>query len=420
MSEFHQYSTIATLHNLYEIFDRDEYLHKLEQKLESYAQTMRIGLVLPSLFSELDTPGVLQNIVNEINQVKYLREVVVAFNGTEDERKYHRARDFFRQLEKPDREVKMVWVDGPRVQGVMQALADSKIDTGVPGKGQSVWITLGYIFAKRRTHVIAMHDCDIVTYDRLLLGRLIEPTANPDNDFEFCKGYYARVSLQDHEMKGRTTRIFVAPFVETLANLMRRSGHRELEDFLRYHRSFRYPLAGEFSFVEDLGRSMNIAHDWGLEVSTLSDIYQRTSLRKIAQVDLARNYDHKHKEVSEADGTQGLHKMVVDIAKFFLNHIRSNGFVLNDDIIRMLQNTYRQNAWYFIKKYADDASTNGLEFERHKEELTANHFVDFIGEAWQELQAGRATQSIPSWNRVAYSYPEIYAQLVAAVEADNS
>ncbi len=420
MSEFHQYSTIATLHNLYEIFDVEEYLHSLERKLEGYSDAMRICLVLPSLYSELDTPGVLQNIVNEINRVNYLHEVVIAYNGSDNEKHFRRACDFFGQLRKPDRDVKMVWVDGPRVQKVMRKIESHQIDTGVPGKGQSVWITLGYIYARRQSDVIALHDCDIVTYDRLLLGRLIEPTANPNNDFEFCKGYYARISLEDQEMKGRATRIFVAPFVQTLADLMRKRGETQLEGFFRYHRCFRYPLAGEVSFATRLGRSLNVANDWALEVSTLSDIYQRTSLRKVAQVDLARNYDHKHKSVSENDASGGLHKMVVDIAKFFLNHMRSNGCVLNDDFIRMLQNTYRHNAWFFIKKYADDASINNLVFERHKEELTANHFVNFIGEAWDQIQAGQVSEPIPSWNRVAYSFPGIYADLIEAVEADNA
>lgn len=420
MTEFYQHSTIATLHNLYEIFDEEEYRSGLERKIERYAESTRICLVLPALYSELDTPGVLQNIINEINQVNYLHHVVIAFNGTEEERLFRRACEFFGQLRKPDREVTMVWVDGPRVQEVMKTIAAAQIDTGVTGKGQSVWITLGYIFARRDSHVIALHDCDIVTYDRLMLGRLIEPTANPNNDFEFCKGYYARVSLEDHEMKGRVTRIFVAPFVETLSGLMRMDGNRQLEDFLRYHASFRYPLAGEVSFATRLGRSLNIANDWALEVSTLSDIFQRTALRKIAQVDLARNYDHKHKEIAQDDPGSGLHRMVVDIAKFFLNHLRSNGYVLNDDVIRMVQNTYRQNAWFFIKKYADDASTNGLVFERHKEELTAGHFVDFIGEAWEQIKAGIITQPIPSWNRVAYSFPDIYRDLSSAVEADNA
>jgi len=420
MSEFHQHATIATLHNLYEIFDVEEYLHTLERRLEEHALSSRICLVLPALHSELDTPGVLQNIVHQINQVNYLRLIVIAYNGTEEERRFRRAREFFRQLERPGREVKVVWVDGPRVRRVMESIRRQQIDTGVPGKGQSVWITLGYVFARWDSEVVALHDCDIVTYDRLLLGRLIEPTANPNNDFEFCKGYYARVSLEDNEMKGRATRIFVAPFLETLAELMRKSGDYQLEHFLRYHRSFRYPLAGEVSFDSRLGRSMNIANDWALEVSTLSDIFQRTSLRKIAQVDLARNYDHKHKEVSAGDRNAGLHRMVLDIAKFFLSHIRSNGYILSDDVIRTIQNTYRHHAWFFIKKYADDAATNGLAFARHKEELTANHFVDFLGEAWEDIQAGRVREPIPSWNRVAYSYPKIYPALHEAVEADNT
>ena len=88
----------------------------------------------------------------------------------------------------------------------------------------------------------------------------------PNNHTEFCKGYYARISPTEMQMKGRATRLFVTPFVEALTRVMHRNDHHELEDFFRYHRAFRYPLlAGEFSFLTRLGKAFNVAYDWGLE-----------------------------------------------------------------------------------------------------------------------------------------------------------
>jgi len=268
--------------------------------------------------------------------------------------------------------------------------------------------------------VIALHDCDIVTYDRLLLGRLIEPTANPNNDFEFCKGYYARISPSNREMKGRVKRLFVTPFVEALVNLMHDRGHTMLEAFFRYHRTFRYALAGEFSFLTRLAKAINIAYDWGLEVSTLSEVYNRLTPKKIAQIELCQNYEHKHQELSEKDSKKGLHRMVVDIAKFYLNYIRSHGRPVHDGFVDMLQHTYYNTALTFVKSYSDDAESNDLVYDRHQEELTVRYFRDFIGTAWNQAREEKEGTQIPSWNRVIYSVPDIYDDLLKAVERDNA
>ena len=82
-------------------------------------------------------------------------------------------------------------------------------------------------------------------------------------------------------MKGRVTRLFVGPFLDALAQIMHRGRFDEIERFFQYHRSFKYPLAGEFSFLTRLARGMNIACDWGLEVSTLSEVYHRVSPRRL-------------------------------------------------------------------------------------------------------------------------------------------
>ena len=419
MADFHQGGMITTLHGLYEAFDREAYLSRMEEKLEEFARHMRISLLLPSLYSEIQNPPVLDNIINEISQVRYLHHIVVALGGAPEEQRFREAREYFGRLAAPGREVKVVWVDGPRIQQVLQEIEARAIRTGVQGKGQSVWITLGYLLAKESSDVIALHDCDIVTYNRLLLARLIEPIANLNTDFEFCKGYYARISPADRVLKGRVTRLFVTPFVDAMARIMRDRGYTQMERFFRYHGTFNYPLAGEFCFTSNIARGINIAYDWGLEVATLSEVYHRLILRKVAQIDLVPNYEHKHQDLSPEDKSKGLHRMVVDIAKFYLTYMRSHGIPLDDAFVDMMLHTYYQRALDFIKSYGDDAQVNDLHFDRYEEELTAQYFRGFLWTAWEQSKGPYESSLIPSWNRVSFSVPDIYRRLVEAVEADN-
>jgi glucosyl-3-phosphoglycerate synthase len=419
MADFHQEGLITTLHALYEAFDREEYLENMEKKLEEYASHRKIGLLLPCLYSEIQNPQVLDRIVDEIQKVRYIHSVVVALGGAPEETKFKEAKEYFARLRTPERDLRVVWVDGPRIQGVFQEIRNREISTGVQGKGQSVWVTLGYLFAREDCTVIALHDCDVVTYDRILLSRLIEPTANPNNDFEFCKGYYARISLDNRAMKGRATRLFVTPFVDIMRRIMYERGHDELGRFFSYHRTLNYPLAGEFSFLARLGRGVNIAYDWGLEVSTLSEVYKRVIPQKIAQIDLASNYEHKHQDVSPEDAGKGLHRMVVDISKFYLDYVRSHGFALDDSIVDMILHSYYENALMFIKSYSDDAEVNSLSYDRYEEEATVRYFRGFLWTAWEQIKGPHESTLIPSWNRVIYSIPGVYPKLLEAVEKDN-
>jgi glucosyl-3-phosphoglycerate synthase len=419
MADFHQEGIVTTLHSLYEAFDRDAYLEELEKKLVKYSSHLNMSLLLPCLYSELQNPQVLDPIVNDISKVQYLHSVIVAL-GSANQDQFQEARRYFGKLHTDTRDIKVVWVDGPGSKEILDRIRGKDIATGVAGKGQSVWLALGYILGTEQADVVALHDCDIVTYNRLLLGRLIEPVANPNNDFEFCKGYYARISPTERAMKGRVTRLFVVPFVDAMMKIMRERGFYELENFFHYHRSFNYPLAGEFSFTTYLARGLNIAYDWGLEVSTLSEVYNKVITKKIAQVDLAPNYEHKHQEMSDKDAQKGLHRMVVDIAKFYLNYMRSHGFALDDATIDMILHTYYQNALAFIKSYSDDAEVNSLVYDRYREEQAAHFFRGFLWTAWEQSKGPQLSTQIPSWNRVLYSLPDIYDHLKHVVNKDNS
>jgi glucosyl-3-phosphoglycerate synthase len=179
-------------------------------------------------------------------------------------------------------------------------------------------------------------------------------------------------------------------------------------------------LAGEFSFTAKVARGIDIAYDWGLEVATLSEVYDRVMPRKIAQVDLAANYEHKHQALSQEDAGKGLHRMVVDIAKFYLDYMRSHGCPLDDSFVDMMLHTYYQNVLQFIKNYSDDAEVNDLVYDRYQEELTARYFRGFLWTAWEQSRGPHESTLIPSWNRVLYSVPNIYDHVLAAVEEDNA
>lgn len=419
MADFHQEGKITSFHDLYRVFDPAEYLSGLEDRLARYSRKTRITLLLPCHFTELENRAVLDRIVEKIHETRYLKNIVIAFNGTDEEEKFSNAKEYFGRLRASKRNITLVWVNGPRVQEVLNRISEKAILTGVQGKGQSVWIALGYILAKRDSDVIALHDCDIVTYDRLLLGRLLEPTANPHADYEFCKGYYVRISPDERTMKGRVTRLFITPFVDTMADIMSERGFDELAHFFSYHRMFKYPLSGEFSFTSRLAREINIAYDWSLEVSTLSEVYHRVMDRKIAQVDLVSNYEHKHQQLSQDDAGSGLSRMTIDIAKFYLHYMRAHGFALDDSTVDMMLHTYYSNALKFIKCYSDDAEMNGLGFDRYEEEMMARHFRGLLWTAWEQSRGPTEAPLIPSWNRVTYTIPDIYRHLLEAVKRDN-
>lgn len=420
MSDFNQEGTITTVHDLYRAFNKEAYLIKLEARLEKFTRKNRVSLLLPCHVGELENRETLVSIIDELKNVRYIKNIIIAFNGTDQEEKFREAIQIFSPLRRAKRTLKLVWINGQRVQEIFERIRGRDIMTGVQGKGQSVWMALGYILARRDSEIIALHDCDIVTYDRILLGRLIEPTANTHADYEFCKGYYVRISPQERAMKGRVMRIFIIPFADAMMRIMYKRSNNDLARFFAYHRCFKYPLSGEFSFTARLAREINIAYDWSLEVATLSEVYHRVMNRKIVQSDLVYNYEHRHQDLSTNDVSQGLSRMLVDIAKFYLHYMRAHGIALDDPYVDMMLHTYYDNAIKFIKSYSDDAEMNGLTFSRHEEEMTAKHFRGLLWTAWEQSRGPTEAPLIPSWNRVIYSIPDIYKQLLDAVEKDNA
>ena len=184
MGDFHQNGNIATLHNL-----TNRPIEDLERDLIDFSRHRPMGLVIPSLYSELATPA-LENIVHELARVPYLNEIVIGLDRA-DEAEYRHALEFFGRLPQHHR---VLWNDGPRLRAIDAKLQEKGLAPTEPGKGRNVWFCYGYSVATGRASTVALHDADIKTYKRDLLARLIYPVANPGFSFHFSKGFYALAS----------------------------------------------------------------------------------------------------------------------------------------------------------------------------------------------------------------------------------
>ncbi len=235
--------------------------------------------------------------------------------------------------------------------------------------------------------------------------------ANPKLDFEYCKGYYPRIS---HKLHGRVTRLFVTPLLRALEKVV--GPH----PFLTYLDSFRYPLAGEFAMLADLARVNRIPGDWGLEVGTLAEMYRNCTFTRVCQADLADAYDHKHQPLSPEDSETGLMRMAIDIAKSIFRTLAEEGVVISPNLLNSLSVTYLRTAKEITSRYQNDALINSLYFDQHEEGSAVEAFAHAMRVASEQYLADPlGTVLIPNWNRVISAIPDIFDQLLAVVADDN-
>jgi|GEM_PF-1139 len=404
MGDFHQFGNITTLHQL-----NNRPLEELEAELLQFRKKKPMGLILPSLYSELEGPA-LSSIVDEIANVPYLDQVVVGLDRA-DESQFKKALQFFERLPQgPD----ILWNDGPRLRKIDTLLQEKGLAPKEMGKGRNVWYMFGYILASEKVDTVAIHDCDILTYKRDLLARLIYPVANPNLSYKFCKGYYARIANQS--MNGRVCRLLVTPLLRALKKICGPNGYLDFMD------SFRYPLAGEFSLSRDVIEDIRIPSDWGLEMGTLSEMHRNYATNQICQVDIAETYDHKHQDLSLDDKTKGLSKMSCDISKSLFRKMATQGEVFTQERIRTIKATYYRIALDLVDSYQSDAAINGLEYDMHTEGHAIEVFAENIMQAGTDFlnpELSMETPFMPSWKRVISAVPDVMDMLLEAVEGDR-
>ena len=402
MGDFSQNGIVSTLHDF-----GTKSTNEIEKDLLNFSKERKMELILPCLYSELEG-NALPNIVNEISKTKYLNHIIIGLDGAnEDQAKT--AWKFFKKLNCP---FTILWNDGPNLLKLDKELKNYNLSPQELGKGRNVWYCLGMAIARGEARSIAFHDCDILTFDRRLLAKLFYPVVNPLFNFEFCKGYYPRVA--EGKMNGRVSRLLVTPLLTAMEKTV---GHN---DYIDYMKSFKYPLAGEFSFRRNLMADMRIPCDWGIEIGILSEMYRNQASNRICQVDLADTYDHKHQDLSIDDQTKGLSKMSIDIIKTLIKKLATQGNSFSLETFRSIKATYYRTALDMIDIYRSDALMNGLKYDSHMEEKAVELFALNIMKAGESFfENPMDTPFIPTWSRVNSAIPNFMNRLKQKVELDN-
>jgi glucosyl-3-phosphoglycerate synthase len=151
----------------------------------------------------------------------------------------------------------------------------------------------------------------------------------------------------------------------------------------------------------------------------LTEVYRNCSLKRICQVEIVENYDHKHRELSESDANLGLHRMVYDIASSSIRNLASYGVEFDAGFLNTLTAAYTRMAQDAIASYSADAALNGLVFDRHEEEVAVETFSRALRAAGLGfVRDPMELPQIPNWNRVTSALPNFLEQLAEAVDAD--
>lgn len=391
---------ITTLHDLH--VDKNQ----LMKHVSDVAEELPVSIVMPMLYKEIKNDA-LGNILDHLNKCSYLKEVIVPLAADTVE-EFNHVKQFFSKLTIPKL---IIWCNGPKITNLLTQLKSQGLDvTSFGGKGRDLWIALG--IASIESYGMAIHDADIQNYDESIPTKLLYPLLEPELDFKFTKGYYARTSTDKTTMYGRVFRLFLHPLLRAFVDVL----HNE-PDFIRFLRAFRYPISGEFALTSDLARDLDIPSGWGVEIGVMAEIYRNIATKRVCQTDLGF-YEHKHQEIG--DSTKGLVKMSGDIFKSLLqvlieeDHIEiTRSFLLS---VRVL---YHKNAQSCIKKYHADAHFNNITYDRHLEESMVEQFSNELMTAGNNYTLEPVYNRLPDWLRTMSAKRKIREELLNIVVEEN-
>jgi glucosyl-3-phosphoglycerate synthase len=113
--------------------------------------------------------------------------------------------------------------------------------------------------------------------------------------------------------------------------------------------------------------------------------------------------------------------MVVDIASSLIRNVASYGVEFESGFLNTLIAAYVRTAQDAIDRYGDDAALNGLQFDRHEEEVAVETFSRALRAAGLGfVRDPMGAPPIPNWSRVNAALPEFLEALETAVAEDAS
>ncbi len=427
----------------------------LRTELRLHSKWKKTVLIIPTLASEYtdsNNQPVFDNILRQLKDVTYLSQIIFGLDGA-SEKEAFQLRNMIKKY--GIRNHLIQWNDGPGFSSIYDQLHQAGFNVLEPGKGKNMFLSFGIAIALG-AESIGLIDADIRTFRRVHLDRLLYPVVALD--YDFSKAYYAR--LMERALYGRVKRLLLDPLLLALKRKFSESKEEKMLRLIDFLLGFRYQLSGEVAFHVDLLKKMRFATNWGVEIFTLIEVYRKAS--SPSQVMFTEQpFDHKHQEVSELNASKGLHRMAVDIVTTLMNAlVIEEGLEISDTFFRDLAIMYLSVAEDQIKKYSDDASFSNLNYDRDGEEnLVRNVFRDSILYAGELLTSpyrmtekflrlvnsypefkpflqqglaeailaveGRSEKSVfetpktVSWERVASKLPQIFYDLIEAVENEK-
>lgn len=412
-------------------------------------------MVIPALsseFSNSENRPVFTNILEELKGATYLNDIIIGVDaGT---------RDDIELLQKIISEIGLSnvfiqWNDGPHFRRLYELLESSGINLCERGKGRNVFMSFGVAIALSATSV-GLIDADIKTFKRSQLDRLFYPIEV--FNYQFAKAFYVR--SDGKQFFGRVKRLLVDPLLIALKRKFTDTGEEKMLRIIDFLLLFNYQLSGEVVIDIELLQRMKYTLNWGVEILTLIEAYLKSN--QIAQVEFSKGYfDHKHQKLSASDADKGLHRMSTDIISTLLNTlIVEEGLEISDHFFQDLALTYQSVAEELIKKYAENAKLNGLNYNRDREEEFVNEviadaiinvgelldaprhisqrFLRYTGmnpefekfnnmglhqaimETEKRLkQEYRVGRNLPSWERIEEKIPDIRYQIIDIIEASR-
>ena len=148
----------------------------------------------------------------------------------------------------------------------------------------------------------------------------------------------------------------------------------------------------------------------------LFEVLRQRSPRRICQVDIADQFEHKHQPLSREDPTIGLHRMALDIVKHLLRTLCSAGIVLPGGSFQSMRVAYQRFAEDAVADYLAVAAFNGLFFDKNAEEEAVETFSVALKEGCDQFVVDPlGAPPLPNWARVDSAIPDAGAQLVGAV-----
>lgn len=190
--------------------------------------------------------------------------------------------------------------------------------------------------------------------------------------------------------------------------------------YLEYMGSFRYALSGEFAFIRSLARGIRISPTWGLEVSTLSEVFNNTSEKRICQTEILDTYEHKHQALDKGSTETGIVKMANDIAQTIFRVMSQNGIVLSSEAFKAVRASCFQESRQAILQYNALSLMNDLKYNRQKEITAVEGFVLAIEKAAVEFSKDPlGVPNLSSWVSVRGMLPGISEEIVKIVMSDN-